>query len=300
MGFHRSTKEQARRPARRRSAILLAGALLAAAGCLAFVELQVGSPDAAPVAPVVAGDTGGEGTATSAGPLWASSRAEHASASVARRGGTIAMQELAGDLAAATAGGGSPIAVVIARTALRAEPGGRVVEQIGTETEFGSPRVHAIVSHGGRWLEVIATELPNDETGWIRAEDVDVEGVNHSLHASLRERTLDVRVGGRVARSIPIAVGGPGTPTPTGTFAVTDKLRMTEEGPYGCCLLAFTGHQPNIPQGWAGGDRLAVHATPDTATIGQAASLGCFRASDTDMRWLLDEVPLGTPVMVAR
>ena len=38
---------------------------------------------------------------------------------------------------------------------------------------------------------------------------------------------------------------------------VTDKLRVTDPGsPYGCCVLALTGHQTNLPDYCPGGDRL--------------------------------------------
>lgn len=292
-----TTEATPRRWFRRRLLPLLAAVLLAVAVSVGLVGSRAAGTDGSGPARDGVGD--GAQSVGGAGPLGAAVIAERAAASLARRGEAIAMQDLAGALSEATVDGGSPIAVVIAPTALRDAPEGEVVEHLRMETEFGSPRVHAIAGHEGRWLEVIAAELPNGETGWIRAEDVEVHRVQHSLHASLDERQLEVRDGGRVVRTMPIAVGAPETPTPEGTFAVTDKLRMAEEGsPYGCCLLAFTGQQPHVPQGWAGGDRLAVHATPDPATIGQAASLGCFRASDGDMRWLLDEVPLGTPVTV--
>lgn len=37
--------------------------------------------------------------------------------------------------------------------------------------------------------------------------------------------------------------------------------------PYGCCVLALTGRQPNVPQGWKGGNRLAIHGTPNVRTL---------------------------------
>jgi lipoprotein-anchoring transpeptidase ErfK/SrfK len=100
-------------------------------------------------------------------------------------------------------------------------------------------------------------------------------------------------------RRVPVAVGRPGTPTPRGRYGVTDKLTTGEDdGPYGCCVLALTGHQPHVPQGWGGGDRLAVHATPAPQTIGQAASLGCLRTTNAVMRRLVRQVPLGTVLTI--
>jgi lipoprotein-anchoring transpeptidase ErfK/SrfK len=67
---------------------------------------------------------------------------------------------------------------------------------------------------------------------------------------------------------------------------------------YGCCALALSGHQPHIPQGWGGVDRIAIHATTATGTIGAPASHGCLRAPDAGMRRLMAVIPLGTTVRI--
>jgi hypothetical protein len=69
---------------------------------------------------------------------------------------------------------------------------------------------------------------------------------------------------------------------------------------YGCCVLALSGHQTRLPEGWPGGDRLAIHATRDIGGIGHRVSLGCMRARSADGRWLILNVPLGTPVFIRR
>jgi lipoprotein-anchoring transpeptidase ErfK/SrfK len=101
-------------------------------------------------------------------------------------------------------------------------------------------------------------------------------------------------------RRFPVTVGGPGSPTPPGRYSVTDGL--TTEGEhsryYGCCVLALSGHQTNLPLGWLGGDRMAIHGT--TGGVGGAESAGCLRAGDADMTFLFRRVPLGTPVLVRR
>jgi lipoprotein-anchoring transpeptidase ErfK/SrfK len=94
-------------------------------------------------------------------------------------------------------------------------------------------------------------------------------------------------------------VGAANHTTPTGRFSVTDRLRVTDTGSaYGCCVLALTGHQVHLPPDWPGGDRLAIHATRDTGSIGKAVSLGCMRVDAAHARWLIDNVPLGTPVFI--
>ncbi len=123
----------------------------------------------------------------------------------------------------------------------------------------------------------------------------------YSLHADLSARRLELRRGGRRVRRITVAIGRPGSETPTGRFAVTDKLSGPRFGPYyGCCILALNGKQPNLPAGWQGGNRLAIHGTSSPGTIGAAASAGCLRAGDADLRLLMRRVPLGTPVFIRR
>jgi lipoprotein-anchoring transpeptidase ErfK/SrfK len=96
-----------------------------------------------------------------------------------------------------------------------------------------------------------------------------------------------------------VGVGRAGSPTPTGRFAVTDKLSGSAYGPYyGCCILALSAHQTHLPPGWTGGDRVAIHGTNAPATIGAAASAGCLHAGEADLRTLMRRVPLGTPVFI--
>jgi L,D-transpeptidase catalytic domain len=192
-----------------------------------------------------------------------------------------------------------PVARVSAPTTLRDRPHGRPLARVDTRTEYGSPRVLGVVDRRDGWLQVIASELPNVRRGWIPADRARTSGVPYSLRADLSRREVTVLREGRAVRRVTVAVGQPRTPTPTGRFAVTDKLEVSDpRSPYGCCALALSGHQPNIRQGWSGGDRLAIHATRSITTIGHAASLGCLRAHTSAMRWLVDTIPLGTPVFI--
>ena len=212
--------------------------------------------------------------------------------------------ELEGSRAARATTGGAPArrgplgARLLRRTQLRAHAGGRVVRTLGTKTNFGSPRVLAVVERRGDWLAVLSPDLPNSRAGWIPVASAELLREPITLHVDLSARSLVVRREGRVVRRVRVAVGAPGTATPTGRFAVTDALRFRSGGPYGCCALALTGHQRNVPQGWTGGDRLAIHGTSNEATVGTAASAGCLRAREADMRWLLARVALGAPVRI--
>jgi lipoprotein-anchoring transpeptidase ErfK/SrfK len=184
---------------------------------------------------------------------------------------------------------------------VRARPRGRVVARLGARTEFGSPTTLPVVKTRGRWLGVVTTHLPNGRLGWVDSEETRLarSRTRVSVTVDLSARRLVVRRGERILRRMRVAVGRPGSPTPVGRFAVTDKLSGPRyNAAYGCCILALSAHQPNLPPGWPGGDRIAVHGTNDPGSIGTAASSGCPRASDADMRFLLRTVPLGAQVVV--
>jgi hypothetical protein len=188
---------------------------------------------------------------------------------------------------------------LLRRTQLRERPGGRVVRAVGRLTGYGSERVLAVVERRGRWLGVLSDHVPNSRVAWIPAAGAELLHEPYRLDVDLSARLLTVRHEGRVVRRVRVAIGRADTSTPTGRFAVTDSLRISPGSPaYGCCALALTGRQPNVPQGWSGGDRVAIHGTTNEATIGTPASSGCMRAADGDMRWLLRRITLGAPVRI--
>jgi lipoprotein-anchoring transpeptidase ErfK/SrfK len=200
---------------------------------------------------------------------------------------------------AARAPAGDPVARVVRRTTLRATPGGRVLATLAPRTQWGTPRYLPVVRRRAGWLGVVATEAPNGRVSWVRASATRAAVTPTRILVDLsrrRLRVVDHR--GRTVLTMTVGIGAATTPTPVGRFAVTDGLRASPGSGYGCCILALSGHQPDVPQGWTGGDRLAVHGTSDPSSIGQAASHGCLRASDDDLRRLMRRVGLGTLVEI--
>jgi hypothetical protein len=189
------------------------------------------------------------------------------------------------------------------QVALRAKPGGRVVARIGSTTEFGSPDTLAVATRRGSWLGVTSTDMPNGKLAWVDSNAVRLK--SHATHISLQvdlsTRRLQLLDGSKVLRRVRVGIGRPGSPTPTGRYAITDKLSGTSYGSYyGCCILALSGHQTNTPAGWQGGNRLAIHGTDDPSSIGVPSSAGCLHADAADLRVLMRRVPLGAPVFIRR
>ena len=107
-------------------------------------------------------------------------------------------------------------------------------------------------------------------------------------------------------KSYPIAVGRQGWETPKGNFQVLDML----ENP--TWIHPFTGKSilggsPENPLGhywvgfWTNGKNwIGFHGTPNPESVGKAASHGCIRMYNKDIKELFHSVRLGTPVIVLR
>jgi lipoprotein-anchoring transpeptidase ErfK/SrfK len=202
--------------------------------------------------------------------------------------------------AALPSGSGSLVAVVRRNTQLRAAPGGRTIAKLPTKTTFGSPQVVSVVKHTGRWLGVVSSLAGNGRIGWVPRTATSLSRVPWELKVSLSDRHLTVLKNGKTVERYTVAVGRPTAPTPSGRFAVTDRLNTNDpSGPYGCCILALSALSPHAIQGWSGGNRIAIHSTPETSTIGQPVSHGCVRLTIAEGRWLLAHIPLGTPTLIS-
>lgn len=181
---------------------------------------------------------------------------------------------------------------------LRSAPGGEVIAELGPETEFGSDIVVPVMERRRAWLAVQTPLVANREVGWIRHEPGKMELVwtKYALHVDLSARRLRITYGKANVSDHVVTVGASGSDTPTGRFAVTDSITFTDSPWYGCCALALNGHQTQLPLGWIGGDRIAIHGTD--GGVGYAESHGCIRATDETMLELFERVPLGTPVFI--
>jgi lipoprotein-anchoring transpeptidase ErfK/SrfK len=172
------------------------------------------------------------------------------------------------------------------------------VKRLGWRTDFGSPTVLAVFARHRRWAGVPTPLLPDGQLGWVRLDPARLRSgwTRYSIEVDLSSRQARLRLGSRVVRSFTVTVGSASSPTPTGRFAITDMFRGDLNPAYGCCALATTATQPDLPSGWLGGNRIAIHGT--TGPVGAAISHGCVRAEDRDVSALVGRVGLGTPVVI--
>jgi lipoprotein-anchoring transpeptidase ErfK/SrfK len=149
------------------------------------------------------------------------------------------------------------------------------------------------------WYQVDLPIRPNGVRGWVPAARLAPYVVRWRIHIDLSERTLVAYEGGRERLRLTTAVGSAGTPTPTGSFYVFERLFLrSSAGPYGPGALGLSSFSP-VLTGWTRGGPVAIHGTDDAASLGRAVSNGCVRVRNAQMLELLRAVPAGTPVQIA-
>jgi len=146
---------------------------------------------------------------------------------------------------------------------------------------------------------------PTEETA---AAPVPPAVLTREIVLELGRRQISLVEQGKVLGSWPVAIGDPRTPTPTGRFAVENKVvnpiyQSTSSGK----VTNKVGPQAPLGDRWigfkqSGLNQFGIHGTPDawswTVTSRAAVSNGCVRMLTPHVRQLFDQVEVGTPVIV--
>lgn len=98
-------------------------------------------------------------------------------------------------------------------------------------------------------------------------------------------RTLTLFQGNEPARSYPIAIGKPSTPTPVGNYVVATKI----PNPGGVLGTRWLGLNY---------DAYGIHGTNRPWLIGRMVSNGCVRLHNAHVEELFSLVQIGTPVII--
>jgi hypothetical protein len=182
-------------------------------------------------------------------------------------------------------------------------PGSRsVVARLSNPTATRMPLTLLVRRTVGSWIEAFLPTRPNGSLGWVRLQAVRLIRSGWSLTVHLREHRLLVLRAGLVMRAYPVAVGKPATPTPMGTFFITELLRQPDpSGAYGPYAYGTSAHSTVIKHFGATGDgRIGLHGTDQPWVLGTSVTHGCIRVSNADVVWLAKRLPLGTPLRIVR
>ena len=164
---------------------------------------------------------------------------------------------------------------------------------VSARSQFGQPVwvpvVHRRAKHGrllvplGKSGRLVGADLSAFRLQWRKVRVV----------VDLSASRMVVRDGHRKLGSFPVGKGSPSTPTPTGRFFVTDRLRFGQGSPYAPFAVGLSAHVSQLPASWLGGDQVAIHF----GAMG-AVSHGCIHAGLDAIQLIERRVPLGTLVVI--
>jgi lipoprotein-anchoring transpeptidase ErfK/SrfK len=182
---------------------------------------------------------------------------------------------------------------------------GDIVAVFPQALPWGSPTPFLIdqarrTAAGDVWLKVLLPKRPNGSSGWLEREQVRIKPVTHQVVVDLSSRTASLLAGKKKVRSFRVGVGTAGTPTPTGRFYVTVKLKPPQisAAAYGAWALGLSGYS-EVHQSFGTGDgQIALHGTYKPWLLGQPVSNGCVRMDNETITLLAETLPLGTPVTI--
>jgi lipoprotein-anchoring transpeptidase ErfK/SrfK len=176
---------------------------------------------------------------------------------------------------------------------------GRVTRTLDNPQPSGAPLVFLVRRQAGAWIQVELPVRPNGSTGWIRAADVRVAGVAFRLDVLRGAHQLKVYKYGALERTLPIGVGRGETPTPGGTFYLKELLKPPNpNGAYGPYAYGLSGFSNTLTSFNGGDGVIGLHGTNEPQLVGRDVSHGCIRLRNADIRSLVAELPLGTPVRI--
>lgn len=166
-------------------------------------------------------------------------------------------------------------------------------------TELGAPTWVPVVRTGPGWDQVLLPSRPDHTTGWIYTEGakLDTRHTSYLLRVNLAAHRLSVYNDGKVLGQWTVAIGAPGTPTPTGrTFLLA--LLAPANPTYSPLIMPLGTHSDALSTYGGGPGTVGIHGWPDPSVFGQSISNGCVRVPSAALQ-LVSTIPLGSLVVIS-
>jgi lipoprotein-anchoring transpeptidase ErfK/SrfK len=150
----------------------------------------------------------------------------------------------------------------------------------------------------GLWVKVSVPGIPQSKEGWVPREALgSPRSVGTELVVDRARHRVTLTRNGRVVFTAPAAVGASGSPTPTGTFYIRNRLTKYRSAFYG--PIAFgTSARSAVLTDWPAGGFVGIHGTDRPDLVPGDVSHGCVRLKNQDIVTLDTLMPIGTPVTI--
>lgn len=165
--------------------------------------------------------------------------------------------------------------------------------------DVGAPLRFLVRSATDQRLLVYLPTRPDGSTGWVLRSQVRLLKDPYSLAISIPEHRLQLYRGGALMETEPIGVGKGITPTPPGTYFLTELLQPDNpDGAYGPYAFGLSAYSPTLTDFGRGNGQIGLHGTNEPGGLGGNVSHGCIRVNNDVITRLARTLPLGTPVVI--
>jgi lipoprotein-anchoring transpeptidase ErfK/SrfK len=228
--------------------------------------------------------------------------APHATVSKPAATGQAAGTTAGEDAVAALPAGTSLVATARGpRVHVYSGPAGGSVTTLANPSSTSAPLTFLVVTSRAGRLRVRLPVRPNGATGWVPSSEVSLAVTPYQLTVSLSRRRLELRRNGLLAKTFRVGVGRSVTPTPPGTYYLTELLQPADpHGAYGPYAFGLSAFSTTLHRFAGGPGQLGLHGTDSPAGLGHDVSHGCIRLANADITELAGELPLGTPIRIEK
>jgi hypothetical protein len=148
------------------------------------------------------------------------------------------------------------------------------------------------------WYRVRLPILPNNSTGWVRADYLgEVYRVTTHLYVNRAHFTATLKRNGKVVFKSLVGVGRTIWPTPRGEFYIRSKLTNFNDPFYGPIAFGTSARSDTLTD-WPGGGFVGVHGTNQPEILPGRVSHGCIRMPNANIAKLARLMPVGTPLTI--
>lgn len=126
----------------------------------------------------------------------------------------------------------------------------------------------------------------NEERVYLEENSRNEKKPQYAIMVDIDENRLYLLQDQKCIKKYPVSSGKKGWPSPLGRWKIVSKGEWGE---------GFGGRWMGLNVTWG---KYGIHGTSDERAIGHAASHGCIRMFNDDVKELYDIVPFGTPVYI--
>ncbi|MCM8760622.1 MAG: L,D-transpeptidase family protein [Candidatus Omnitrophica bacterium] len=114
------------------------------------------------------------------------------------------------------------------------------------------------------------------------------------------QNILTLKADGNAFKTYRVATGKEGSPTPVGTFKITNKIMNPPWYKLNGKMIPAGDPKNELGSRWLGLSKpsYGIHGTIDPDSIGKFATEGCVRLKNEDIEEIFDIVPQGTEVVI--